>query len=43
MAYEFGADASKARWDDPEKGGAVLTANWLPYCDEAGIAYEDAA
>ena len=30
-------------WDDPEKGGAVLTANWLPYCDEAGIAYEDAA
>lgn len=43
LAYEFGADASKARWDDPEKGGAVLTANWLPYCDQAGIAYEDAA
>lgn len=43
MAYEFGADPSKARWDDPEKGGAVLTANWLSYCDEAGMPYGDAA
>lgn len=43
MAYQFGADPGKARWDDPEKGGAVLTANWLSFCDEAGIEYEDAA
>ena len=43
MAYEFGADASAARWDEPEKGGAVLTANWLPYCDQAGIPREDKA
>lgn len=43
MAYEFGADPSAARWDEPEKGGAVLTANWLPYCDEAGIPREDKA
>lgn len=43
MAYQFGADPGKARWDDPEKGGAVLTANWLPFCVEAGIEYEDAA
>lgn len=43
MAYEFGTDPGAARWDEPEKGGAVLTANWLPYCDEAGIAYEGKA
>ena len=43
MAYEFGADPSAARWDEPEKGGAVLTANWLPYCDQAGIPREDKA
>lgn len=43
MAYEFGADPDAARWDEPEKGGAVLTANWLPYCDQAGIPREDKA
>lgn len=43
MAYQFGADPKAARWDEPEKGGAVLTANWLPYCDAAGIAREDKA
>lgn len=43
MAYQFGADPGAARWDEPEKGGAVLTANWLPYCDQAGIPREDRA
>lgn len=43
MAYQFGADPRAARWDEPEKGGAVLTANWLRYCDQAGIPREDRA
>ncbi len=43
LAYEFGFDPAAARWDEPEKGGAVLTTNWLFYCDEAGIPQKDKA